>query len=540
MGTLSNFFSIMVLLLFTSFVFSVSLGMPSSIHCNFLHCLDQSSQSSIPVYTPNNSNYLSILKSTIQNLKFLSSTTPKPHLIIAPLHQSHVQAIVVCSRRHGIQIKVRSGGHDYEGLSYVSDVPFLIVDMFNLRSITVDVEDRTAWVQSGALLGELYYRIAEQSHVLGFPAGVCPTVGAGGYFSGGGYGAMLRKYGLAADNVIDAQLVDVRGRILSRESMGEDLFWAIRGGGGGSFGIIISWKIKLVDVPPIVTVFTISKILEQGATSIVHKWQEIAHKLPNELFIRVLIKPLNSTKKMEKTVQASFNSLFLGDAEKLLILMKDRFPELGLRRKDCIETSWIRSTLYFANYQVEATPDILLNMTQAKEFSKGKSDYVKEPIPQIGLQGIWKRLLLQEDSSLTFTPYGGRMNEISEYEIPFPHRNGTFYQIMYKVSWKEAPRFAKQLSWIRELYSYMAPYVSKNPRQAYVNYRDLDLGRSKNGTTNYLRGRAWGTKYFKNNYERLVYVKSKYDPYNFFRNEQSIPTVALPQPHTREAAVDYI
>ncbi|KAI3920787.1 hypothetical protein MKW98_005613 [Papaver atlanticum] len=540
MGTLSSLFSIMVLLLFTSFVFSVSLGMPSSIHCNFLHCLDQSSQTSIPVYTPNNSNYLSILESTIQNLKFLSSTTPKPHLIIAPLHQSHVQAIVVCSRRHGIQIKVRSGGHDYEGLSYVSDVPFLIVDMFNLRSIAVDAEDRTAWVQSGALLGELYYRIAEQSPVLGFPAGVCPTVGAGGYFSGGGYGAMLRKYGLAADNVIDAQLVDVRGRIVSRESMGEDLFWAIRGGGGGSFGIIFSWKIRLVDVPPIVTVFTISKTLEQGATSIVHKWQEIAHKLPNELFIRVLIKPVNSTKKMKKTIQASFNSLFLGDAEKLLILMEEQFSELGLRRKDCIETSWIRSTLYFANYLVEATPDILLHMTQAKEFSKGKSDYVTEPIPQVGLQGIWKRLLLEEDSSLTFTPYGGRMNEISEYEIPFPHRNGTLFQIMYKVSWKEAPRFAKQLNWIRELYGYMAPYVSKNPRQAYVNYRDLDLGRSKNGTTNYLRGRAWGTKYFKNNYERLVYVKSKYDPYNFFRNEQSIPTVALPQPHTREAAVDYI
>ncbi|OVA08657.1 FAD linked oxidase [Macleaya cordata] len=201
---------------------------------------------------------------------------------------------------HGIQIKFRSGGHDYEGLSYVSDVPFVIVDLFNLQSISVDAEDRNAWVQSGATIGELYYRIAEKSRTLGFPVGACPTVGVGGHFSGGGYGTMLRKYGLAADNVIDARIVNVYGRILNKESMGEDLFWAIRGGSGGSFGVVLSWKIRLVYVPPIVTVFMIDKTLEQGATELVHKWQEIAHKLPQELFIRVILNSL-------KTIRASFH-----------------------------------------------------------------------------------------------------------------------------------------------------------------------------------------------------------------------------------------
>ncbi|KAF5183630.1 Berberine bridge enzyme-like, partial [Thalictrum thalictroides] len=139
---------------------------------------------------------------------------------------------VICSRKHGLHLIIRSGGHDYEGLSYVSDVPFVIVDLLNLQSISVDPKKGTAWVQAGATIGQLYHNIAVKSRTYGFPAGICPTVGIGGHFGGGGYGALLRKYGLAADNIVDARLVNVDGKILDRKSMGEDLFWAIRGGGG--------------------------------------------------------------------------------------------------------------------------------------------------------------------------------------------------------------------------------------------------------------------------------------------------------------------
>ncbi|RZC50276.1 hypothetical protein C5167_018703 [Papaver somniferum] len=518
------------ILLISVLFFSFSLGTTSIDTGKFLECLKLHSKTGfIPIYTPNSSRFSSIWTSTVHNIRFITSTTLKPEFIILPSDESHVQASVICSKQHGILMKIRSGGHDYEGLSSISDVSFLILDLSNLRSINVDAENKTAWVQSGALMGELYYRIAEKSKTLGFPAGVCPTVGVGGLFSGGGYGTLLRKYGLAADNVIDAQIVDVNGKILDRESMGEDLFWAIRGGAPGSFGVILSWKIRLVYVPPTVTVFRIEKLLRDDAdlTSLVYRWQEVAHKLPRELFIRAGIAPVGTNER--RTIKASFISLFLGDTKTLVPVMKEGFPELGLESKDCIEMSWIRSVLWYAGMPYNGTLDVLLNRTQSKRFAKGKSDYVKTPIPVAALEGAWKILKEGVRPVMTMNPYGGIMDEIAETSIPFPHRSGTILQIQYLTIWTEPgpEETERRIDWMRKFYEYMAPYVSKNPREAYVNYRDVDLGVSRNGSANYLQGTAWGSKYFKNNYKRLVQVKSIVDPENFFRNEQSIPSDGL-------------
>ncbi|KAF6166172.1 hypothetical protein GIB67_023882 [Kingdonia uniflora] len=410
-----------------------------------------------------------------------------------------------------------------------------------MRSVSVDLGSETAWVQAGATLGELYYGIAEKSGIHGFPAGTCPGVGVGGHFSGGGLGTLLRKHGLGCDNIVDAKLVDVNGRILERATMGDDLFWAIRGG-GASFGVILSWKIKLVVVPPQVTVFAITKTLGEGALKLAYKWQHIVDKLHEDLFIRLFIQVASGSQTQgKKTIQVLFSSMFLGGVEILLPLMTQSFPELGLLQKDRTQMSWIESILYFAGHQYGESLETLLDRNHAvNQFFKGKSDFVKEPISEFGLQGIFQILLEEEKGYMILDPLGGKMNKISESETPFPHRLGNLYNIQYTVKWKEQENEVsmKHMQWIRKLYGYRTPYVSNSPRTAYINYIDLDLGRNKldgNKSDYYTSAQMWGRMYFKANFDRSARVKSKVDPDNFFRNEQSIPPLPYqPAPVSRK------
>ncbi|XP_038690616.1 berberine bridge enzyme-like 8 [Tripterygium wilfordii] len=518
---------------FLLLVFLPCFATSDSVDETFLQCLINHSLPSQPIsnaiYTPNNSSYSFVLQSYIRNLRFNTSTTPKPLFILAALHESHIQAGVICAKKHDLLMRIRSGGHDYEGRSYVSHiVPFFLLDMFNLRSIDVDVATETAWVQAGATLGEVYYRINEKNRSWGFPAGVCPTVGVGGHFSGGGYGNMMRKYGLSVDNVVDAQLVDAQGRLLDRESMGEDLFWAIRGGGGASFGVVLAYKIKVVYVPEVVTVFNVTRTLEQNATDIVYQWEQIAHKLDEDLYIRLILDVVKGRQSGRKTVRASFIALFLGDSTRLLKIMNESFPELGLAQSDCIEVTWLESILFWTSFPIGTPIEALLSRDpQVLTHLKRKSDYVKEPISKEGLEGIWKKMIELERPLLALNPYGGKMAEIPATATPFPHRAGNLWKIQYAANWEEEGTEAadKYINFTRELYSYMTPFVSKNPRASFLAYRDLDLGINSHSKDSFLGARVYGIKYFKENYKRLVQIKTKVDPGNLFRNEQSIPTL---------------
>ncbi|KAM0019917.1 putative tetrahydroberberine oxidase [Helianthus debilis subsp. tardiflorus] len=526
----------LTLFLCSCFIISNGASNPNSIYKSFLQCLPAQSPRPDPSFSAivyssvaNSSSYTTVLQEYIKNRRLNTTATPKPAIIITPTKESHVQAAVLCARKLCVQIKIRSGGHDYEGISYVSsEKDFIVLDMFNFRNVDVNIATETAVVQAGAQLGELYYRIWEKSKVHGFPAGVCPTVGVGGHLSGGGYGTMLRKYGLSVDHIIDAKIVDVNGRIMDRKSMGEDLFWAIRGGGGASFGVIISYTIKLVPVPPVNTVFRIIKTVTENATDLVHKWQTIVSTMNSNLFIRILLQPV--TVNSQITLRASFVAQFLGDSATLVAEMNKIFPELGLKKQDCTEVSWIQSILYWANFDINTTSiNILLNRhSDNVNFLKRKSDYVQTPISKSGLTSIFNKMVELGKVGLVFNSYGGRMNEIPADATAFPHRAGNLFKIQYSVNWNDADPKLEQnyMNQSRVLYKFMADYVSKNPRSTFLNYRDLDIGvMNGTGMIGYKSGRVYGEKYFMGNFDRLVKIKTAVDPDNFFRNEQSIPVL---------------
>ncbi|KAM7461115.1 hypothetical protein LguiA_029236 [Lonicera macranthoides] len=483
--------------LFYFLLLSSALSAASSATVNgkdYIQCLTTqftNSTSMIKViYTPHNSSFTSILNFSIQNLRFALPSLPKPSFIITPVDESQIQSVLSCSREHGFQVRIRCGGHDFEGLSYISKVPFVLIDMINLRKIDVDAQNGTAWVEGGANLGELYYRIAKKSGIYAFLGGVWGTVGVGGLISGGGYGPLIRKYGLAADNVIDVSFMGSNGNIYDRTSIGEDVFWAIRGGIASNFGIILAWKLKLVRVPKTVTVFAVQRTLEQNATKLVHEWQSVAPRFDRDLYVRIQL--LAVTQGGKKTIRVSFESLFLGRANRLLSIMKKSFPELGLVKKDCREMIWGKAAIFFAGnaaFPNGESLEILLNRTAPpKLYYKAKSDYY------------------------------------SESALPFPHRAGNLYMLYIGITWDANTTVATQnrrLDWLRKLYSYLGSYVSKNPRAAYINYNDLDIGVG----TSYKEASVWGTRYFKNNFKRLVQIMTMIDPDNFFKHEQSIPVL---------------
>ncbi|XP_074321628.1 berberine bridge enzyme-like 21 [Silene latifolia] len=396
--------------------------------------------------------------------------------------------------------------------------------MNNLRNIRIDTATGTAYVEAGASLGEFYYKIIKSSNVHGFPAGLCPTLGIGGHFSGGGYGHMIRKFGLSVDHIIDAQVVDYQGRILNRKSMGEDLFWAIRGGGGANFAVVLSYTVKLVPVPETVTVFNVQRFLADNLTDVVYKWQSVMKDIDENLFIRLLLQPANDPKNPNNlTVGVTFISHFLGDAKTLVNLLNTELPELGIKKEDCQELSWSKALLFWLNYDTESPLEVLLNRTLNVNYLKRKSDYVQTPIEKQHLELLWKKIIQLGKSGLVFNSYGGRMNEIADTATPFPHRKGNLFKIQYSISWKEEGQETddKNVGILREMYEFMTPYVSQNPRGAFLNYRDIDIGVTQNWT--YKEGEVYGKKYFMGNFDRLVKIKSMVDPHNFFRYEQSIP-----------------
>jgi FAD binding domain/Berberine and berberine like len=484
---------------------------------------------SFPSSNSLSSRFTKFLDSSIQNLRFSRPSTLKPTVIIFPFSKYQLQHAVLCLRQSSLTIRVRSGGHSYEGLSYTvsQHTPFGLIDLRSLNRVQVDPSSPTAWVESGATLGEIYYNVAVKSNgSLGFTAGSCSTVGSGGHISGGGFGLLSRKYGLAADNVLDVVMIAPDGRVLNRNTMDEDIFWAIRGGGGGSWGVVYAWKLQLVPVPNRVTLFT---VLQSGPieplASLVHKWQYIAPNLPDEFYLSTTI---SGSKDGNGLVL--FRGLYLGPKGNALSILIERYPQLLINESDVEEISWIESVVKVAS--LNSISELTNRSTNSKRFFKAKSDYVQSPISKEGLIGAMMILTKEPSAYIQFDPYGGAMARIGGRDLPFPHRVGNLFSIQYILYWtkSEERMESRYIAWLRDFYAYMGSFVSKNPRAAYVNYLDLDLGINNrsifvasSALDEIKYARRWGDAYFLWNYDRLVRAKTKIDPENVFNNAQSIP-----------------
>jgi hypothetical protein len=229
-----------------------------------------------------------------------------------------------------------------------------------------------------------------------------------------------------------------------------------------------------------------------------------------------------------KTVEVSFIGHFLGQSDKLVPLLNERFPELGLQQKDCFEMSWVESTVFWADYPVGTPITVLLNRPKAPAiFFKSKSDYMKKPISKEGIESIWRKMLEIENVWMQWDPHGSRMSEIFEPDTPFPHRAGNLFLIQYFTSWVEEAETNKYLELSRELYDeIMTPLLGMpkdQVREAFQNYRDLDIGANHDDQTDFDTAIVYGSKYFLGNFDRLSRVKRIVDPENFFKHEQSIP-----------------
>ncbi|KAJ2975158.1 hypothetical protein NQ176_g5673 [Zarea fungicola] len=178
-----------------------------------------------------------------------------PRAIYHPATNADAAAAIKCAATNGVAIAPRSGGHSYEGYSEGGRDGALVIDLDQFMQFSIDNNTGIATIGAGYRLGPLYTSLWENGQYL-IPAGTCPSVGIGGHALGGGLGLTGRKYGMASDNIVRMTMINARGEILDISPWSHrDLFWALRGAGGGSFGLVTEFQIQAYKAPPKVTTF---------------------------------------------------------------------------------------------------------------------------------------------------------------------------------------------------------------------------------------------------------------------------------------------
>jgi FAD/FMN-containing dehydrogenase len=419
----------------------------------------------------------------------------RPSLIAYCNDVADVITSVNFTRENNLLTAIRGGGHNGGGLGICDDG--LVIDLSNMNGIRVDPEERTAQVEGGCRWGD----VDHATHAFGMatPSGIISTTGVAGLTLGGGLGHLSRKYGLSIDNLLSADMVLADGRFITvSENNHPDLFWAIRGG-GGNFGVVTSFKFRL---HPVSTIIGGPTLWQLDKTRDVMKWyRDFIVNAPEDLsgfFAFLTVPPAPPfPEKLHQQKMCGVVWCFTGPADQAEDIFR---PVREFGPPDL--------------YGIHEMPFPALQSAFDALYPPGlqwywRADFVNELSDEAIEQHVKFGKVPTMHSTMHLYPIDGTVHRIRNNDTAFNYREANWSQVIVGVD--PDPANKEQITnWTKQYFDALHPYSAGG---AYVNFM-MDEGGDRIKAT------------YRDNYERLVEVKNKYDPNNLFRVNQNIKPTA--------------
>ncbi|MGA8214073.1 MAG: FAD-binding oxidoreductase [Candidatus Sulfotelmatobacter sp.] len=416
-----------------------------------------------------------------------------PGLIARCADVSDVQNAVRAASETRILTAVRCGGHSLAGFSTCDGG--MVIDLSRMRHVTVDPEARRAWITGGCLLGSI--DSATQKAGLVFPSGVVSHTGASGLILGGGTGWLTRRFGLSCDNVEGFTLVTADSSVVRANSQeNPDLFWALRGG-GGNFGVVTEFEVNLHPLTSVVLAEGLSP--EADIRRLLECWRDFMAEAPLDLKWNIDLRLAPHAKKVPVKLRgrpvASNSLIWTGDPE-----AGRQYLERALSM--CSPDSVSCKIISFMNLQTMADLD----------FAHGRRYYTKSGYFTYLDDNTIDRMVAAVatipslETQIELAYLGGAAAQIAANETAFGDRGAPFIMNLL-ANWSEASADADNISWIRGLFNKLRPAMKPG---VYINFMSGDE-----------QDRV--PEAYQERWDRMVAVKSHYDPSNFFRLNQNVP-----------------
>ncbi|KOU56527.1 hypothetical protein ADK55_13050 [Streptomyces sp. WM4235] len=436
----------------------------------------------------------------------------RPQAVAYCANSADVAHCVRFAQDHGLHAAVRSGGHSQAGYSTTTG---LVIDVSRLSSIRPGRD--TVRLGPGSQGVDILNTLAPLGIQLG--SGTCPTVAIGGWVQGGGLGLTARAFGMGSDRLVSARVVLADGSVVDTSAAEHpDLYWALRGGGGGNFGVVTDLELRPVDAPSM-TVYTLTYDGAHAA-DVLLAWQDWMADAPRELASELfVILPADSPEGTAPTVVVSgahVGALAAADRHLDRLIASAGRPTTSREAAQLPYQQAMMKVYGCADATVEECHRIGYSprATLPREsYATYRNVYFDRRWPPATAQAALA--VLQSDPRpgqfrfLGLFSYGGRINEVAPGATAFVHRDVLFeagFQVGLPVGDPAAQDRERAQAWVDGGYATLYP---RSSRRSYQNYMDPAL-------TN------WREAYYGRNYARLRSVKRAYDPHRFFRFAQAV------------------